>query len=48
MMPALWRLLDRPQRLIALQLLSILMAFGSVRGIAAIVPLFAALTMRTS
>jgi ABC-type multidrug transport system fused ATPase/permease subunit len=41
----IWRLLDRAQRreLIALQLLSVLMALSTVSGIAAIVPFFAVL-----
>lgn len=44
-MTRIWRLLDRAQRrqLIALQLLSVLMALTTVGGIAAIVPFFAVL-----
>ena len=44
-MTRIWRLLDRVQRrqLIALQLLSVIMALSTVGGIAAIVPFFAVL-----
>lgn len=44
-MTRIWRLLDRAQRrqLIALQLLSVLMALSAVGGIAAVVPFFAVL-----
>jgi ATP-binding cassette, subfamily B, bacterial PglK len=46
MLPALWRLLDHRQRrqLIGLQLLSIVMAFCTVGGIAAVVPFFTTLS----
>lgn len=45
-LPALWRLLDRPQRrrLVALQSLAIAMAFSTVGGIAAVIPFFTALS----
>src|SRR6185437_8626117 len=41
----IWRLLDRSQRrrLVALQMLSVLMALSTVGGIAAVVPFFAVL-----
>lgn len=44
--PAFWRLLDRQQRrqLVALQILTIAMAFSTVGGIAAIIPFFTALS----
>ncbi len=46
MLPAVWRLLDPRQRrrLVALQLLSVLMATATVGGIAAILPFFTVLT----
>jgi ABC-type multidrug transport system fused ATPase/permease subunit len=44
-LPAVWHLLDRPQRrrLVILQLLSVLMAVSTVSGIAAVVPFFSVL-----
>jgi ATP-binding cassette, subfamily B, bacterial PglK len=46
LLPALWRLLDRRQRrrLLALQALTIAMAFSTVGGIAAVIPFFTALS----
>ena len=45
MLPTVWRLLERRQKaqLLALQLLAVLMALGTVTGIAAILPFFTAL-----
>ncbi len=50
MLITLWRLLERRQkaRLLALQLLSVLMALGTVTGIAAILPFFTALAAPAS